>query len=850
MESESNDILDRENLLETLLSLVRENRSGLLSLLADEKTSVFQIQDGSITAATWDVEDPDFLKTHIIRSGMVPEKTMRKSMKRAHSRNLDLPTALSQEGGPLPARLREMMGPIIQEELWRLAEYEQTWWNFEETLPEEGLFDSELLALKLRLNIEFLVVDIAGRESNWDILDQVFPARHEVMVTRAASCRYFDAGPGKYEEEQAVLILIDGERDVDELIVDSSLDAFTTLKSLHRFKVLGEIRELNPAELIQVAVGFKSRGRFDKCLNLYLRAEALGGGTFDLDLTIGSIYETTGKDQEAFDRYLAYAEKCLNAGERGTGAEAYRRAMALRSSDPEIRENFIRILDPVEDRSEYLEETRTYLDLAKSTQDNERIRSALRALIIAADASPEEIQVYIDSLNQDLGPREAFQDLDSFSQNLLEEERYEEALPILNAAAELRSDNLDVLEALVQAYLVLDRKEEAAAILEAISELIRKMDLPREDRQERLLEIHTRILDLVPEHSGALRYLAWKAEKKGDIDVAADYLGRLRIIYRQSKNRARQAYVLKRLMKITADDPELKVEYAECQLESGPHFRGARSLLEAASMMAGAEETRHRAEVLYKRVLEHLPFNRVALKEIARLYENLGNRQAAREHLEQLAEICLVQDEAAEAADIFESLITDYPDESEYVRGAARACLDLLPAPDAVVRLRRALDALLKIEDYGLVRWLIARAGNQPDLREVLKAIPDHEKLASDQARDRVRFGLRRTRVKKILVAVRDRLRESAERVEERLREARIEWEAELKTLLEKKEMEVEARVRTEMPGEGLHHVHPSDNEGTEEESTGLSGGIKRMETTFNLPASIREITRKLKGMK
>ena len=67
---------------------------------------------------------------------------------------------------------------------------------------------------------------------------------------------------------------------------------------------------------------------------------------------------------------------------------------------------------------------------------------------------------------------------------------------------------------------------------------------------------------------------------------------------------------------------------------------------------------------------------------------------------------------------------------------------------------------------------------------------------------------------------------------------------------MEKKEMEVEARVRTEMPGEGLHHVHPSDNEGTEEESTGLSGGIKRMETTFNLPASIREITRKLKGMK
>ena len=781
---------------------------------------------------------------------MVPDKVMKKSLKRAHNRNLDLPTALSQEGGPLPARLREMMGAIVQEELWRLAGHEETWWEFEEALPEEDLFDSDLLALKLRLNIEFLVVDIAGRESNWDILDQVFPARHEVLVTRAASCRYFDAGPVKHEEEQAVLVLIDGERDVDEIIVDSSLDAFTTLMLLHRFKVLGEIRELNPAELIQVAVSFKSRGRFDKCLNLYLRAEALGNNAFDLDLTIGSIYETTGKEQEAFDRYLVYADKCLNAGERSNGAEAYRRALALRPSALEIWENFIRILDPVEDRNEYLKETRTYLDLAVSSQDDEHKRGALRALIIAGDASHEEIQDYIDSLNLDLGPRGAFQDLHRFSQDLLKEELYEEALPVLDAAAELRPDDLDMQDARVQTYLALDRKVEAAAVLEAIADLIRKKDLPGEDRQERLQEIHNRILDLVPDHANALRFLSWKAEKKGDVDVAADYLGRLRTIYRKNKNRARLAYVLKRLMKISADDPELKVEYAECQLESGHHIKGARSLSEAAAMLAGAEETRDRAEALYKKVLEHLPFDRVARNEIARLYETLGNRQAAREHLEQLAEICLVQGEAAEAADIYQSLITDYPEATEYVRGVARACLGLLPDPHAVARLRRALEKLMKIEDYGLVRWLVARSGDLPDLSGIRDAIPDTNQLDTDLARGRDRLERRRTRVKKIIATVRDRLRESAQRFEERLREARVEWEEELKSLLEKKEMEVEARVRAEMPEDGLRQVYPSGGKDSEEESTGLGGGIKQMETTFNLPASIREITRKLKGIK
>jgi len=832
MESDSNDFLDRKNLLETLLTLSLENRTGILSLHTDDTvSSQFQLQNGTISAGVWgNQQGAGFLKRLIEQSGMVPEKVIKKSLKRAHSRSLDLPAALSQEGGPLPARIREMTGAAIQEELWRLAGLESTWWKFTEEPPEESPFDPDMLALKMKLNIDFLVVDIAGRESNWNILDQIFPARLEVLVTRAASRRYFDAGPGKFEEQQSILVLIDGERDVDDILRDSPLDPFKTLKLLHRFKVLGEIRELNPAELIQVAMTFKSKGRFDKCLRLYLRAEIQGKNTYDLDLTIGNIYETIGQEQEAFDRYISYAEKCLNAGERGSGTEAFRRAVAIRPSNIDIREKFLRMLDSVEDRKEYLKELRTFLGLARSSQDHERTRNALCALITAGAATEEDFREYVTSLTRERGPLDAYQDLYRIAQDLLKEDRFEEALPVLESAAHLRSDSLDVQEALTRVYLSTGQNERAATTLETISHLIRAKDLHEEERRKRLEETHRELLKLNPDHVDALRYLARRAEKNGDLDQAATHLGRLRVLFKKSGNRTRLAYILNRLLKITTDDPDLKIEYAECQIECGRLIKGTRCLREAASLLAAEEETRERAEGIFTRVLEHTPFDREARSEIARLYESLGNHRAARLQWEQLAKICLADGCPSEAADIYEELIKKNPDESDYIRCVARAYLDLLPEQSVVDRLFDILKKVVALEDYGFARWIVSTGGNLPRLRKVLDSIPDRKTQEAEIAKGTSLLKKYRLRVRKVISASRDRLKK-----------ARVEWDAERQSLLQKLEHAIEEKQHV--------LVSPSDTGEGEDGLAGLGGGIQKIETTFNLPSSILEITKKLKGL-
>ncbi|MBN2490902.1 MAG: tetratricopeptide repeat protein, partial [Planctomycetes bacterium] len=831
MEPESNDLLDRRNLLETLLALGRDRQTGVLRVTAGETVSLFLLDSGAITAAGWGSEPAGLLGALVEQAGLVPDKILKKALKRAETQAIDLAAALSQEGGPAPAFLREMLTTAVEEELWRVAGHEGAWWHFEPGLPDPSPFDPGVAALNLRLDVEFVVIDIAGRETDWAVLDQVFPARTAVLVTRSASRRYFEAGAGRFEEEQSVLVLLDGERDVEEILQDSPLDPYQTLKLLHRFEAMGEIRELNPAELVQVATVFKTKGRFDKCLRLYLQAETVGQGAFDLDLTIGHIYETIGKKDEALARYLSFAETCLNAGERGSGTEAFRRAVHLMPASIETREKFLQMLDPVENRAEYLEEMRTYLELVKAAGDGERMRRALRALVTAGSASVEDLKDYVALERRERGPRDAFQELHRIARQLLDDERHAEALPVLEAATELRPDSLEAQRSLAEVYARQNRRPQAAEVLHRVAALLRKG--PRTDEaRERLGEVYAQLLELDPNHVEALRFLAAQAHRRRDDAQAIAYLLRLKTLHAQEGNRARLARVLSRLIALQPDDPDLHLEFADCQLAAGRPGRGAEALRQAAARLAAADETRERAEALYRRVLEILPYDRAARRALATLHAAVGDREAARREWERLAEIALADGHAAEAAEILEQLHRDNPEESDYLRRLARACLAQLPAETAGARLVEVLAELVALEDFGLVRWVVRAAGNPAGSADVLTRIPDLGRIAE----------------------LEKELRSVKAGIENQLKQARAAWEKELESLLRAHDREVEARLRLAVESSAAGNaadaelptvVVPSPED---DEIEGLSGGIKRMETTFNLPSSIRDITRKLKG--
>jgi tetratricopeptide (TPR) repeat protein len=785
---------------------------------------------------------------------------IKKAVKHASTRGLDLTVAIANEGGPRPVQIRETLGESVRAELWRLAGHESAWWQFADGFPEESQFDLSVVSLDLRLDVEFLVVDIAGRESNWTILDQVFPDRLAVLVSRAACRRYFDADPGQYAEEQSLLVLIDGENDVEEVIQQSPMDPFHTLRLLHRFQVMGEVRELNPAELIHVALNFKMRGRFDKCLRLYLRAETLGNQAFDLDLTIGSIYETIGQKDQAFNRYLTFAEKCLNAGERGTGTEAFRRAIGLKPERNDVREKFLQMLDPVEDRVEYLKQVRTFADLARTAGEDDRVLQGLMTLIKAGAATGEELQEYIQVETHKRGPREAFDELFGVAQVLLDDERDEDAAPVLQAAAKLRPESLEIQEALARTYRRLELREPAVDAMNTVARLVQAQERSEEARHQRLTEVYSQLIEVDPNHVAALRFLAGRARKDEDAERSIEYYLRLKTIYQEADDQAGIVHVLSQLIKLKPDEAQFHLEYAECEFASGRRVRAAESLREAATRLAENEHTLDRAVELYGKVLEELPFDRLARRGLAEVHERLGDRAAACEQWERLAEIALAAGDPREAVQTYDLLINQNPEESDYIRRSARAWLALLPDDKgAVDRLEGLLTTLVQLQDYGFVRWLIQQSGDETRFKPLLELVTEttRDRPSDDEvARLRMLRRQRGFRAVKALRKLRDKLRRSETELEvlqskfdNWLQEARQGWEKEVVRILGERDKQVGAQPTPHRKDDepDLKMVTHEDTE--DDELPGLGGGIKKMETTFNLPSSIWDIAKRLKNI-
>ncbi len=707
-------LIDQQSLLEHLLELESTRATGVLTIGDQDYVSHFRIADGAITAADWQV-DGDFFLAQVVSSELVQERVLKKAVRRSKSRDQHLAQSISQEGGPLPGQFRDLMRSVIQEELHRLASEEDVWWQFS-TEGEEVAFDPNLLALNMFLTIQLLVVEIAGRREDDAFLERLFPEPGDVLVPNESCRRYFDGATEHFEDERAVVVLIDGERDVGEIVAEAGLPEFRCLQLLHRFKLDGEVRSLNAAELVQVATTFKAKGRFDKCLRLYLQAEALGGESFDLDLTIGGIYETIGQQDEAYDRYVGFADRCLNSGDRKAAQEALQRALALRPSNIELRERHLEILDPVADRDRYVRETRTFLGLTKSAQDHARSERALRSLIVVGHAEADDIRTFITLLIRERGAREAFNDLRALALELLGDDRFGDARGVLEAAAELRPGHAEVLDGLARVYQHEGESERAVDALDGLIRALHNEDLSETERDTRIRAAQARLLESAPRHPVGLTFAAREALAKGDRDVAAGHLRTLASVHREAPDVPRLTAVLRKLHALVPDDTDVLAELGDCHFAAGRLERGAEAKRKAAERLGGDTATARQAEVVYRDVLDRMPFDVDALEGLAGLHLRSGDRNAHRRSRMRLAATLFALGRARDAGDVYAEIAEADASDAECVRHAAMCYARVRNAADIGDALKKLVERLLERGDRGLADALVRAAGRPDDL--------------------------------------------------------------------------------------------------------------------------------------
>ena len=149
---------------------------------------------------------------------------------------------------------------------------------------------------------------------------------------------------GAPDRERETTLLLDGVRDLSEVVRDARMTRFEVRGLFYRLKSAGIIRSKNAFELLMLSENQQDTLSATKRTRLLERAMELGLEGFDLAHRLAEIYEEMGDGPRAAARFLESAREMIRRGNRAAACESVNRAVQADPSNTVVREFRARLL--------------------------------------------------------------------------------------------------------------------------------------------------------------------------------------------------------------------------------------------------------------------------------------------------------------------------------------------------------------------------------------------------------------------------------------------------------------------------------------------------------------------------
>jgi len=226
----------------TFINLIK--KTGTLTLSHGDRTQKVFWERGEMIFAASSVPE-ESLGAFLVRHGKItPEQNMK--------------SGLQVEPGKRQGRILVQMGILTPKELWWAVKNQvldiiysvfsvrEGWFTFEETAqPHEE-------KIKLSTSTTNIIMEGIRRLDEWPRIKEIIP--HDRVTPRLAPHDKRDSNVRFLEAERAILDLVDGQRNVRDIIHHSNMDEFETLRLLMAFVM---------ARYIHVPEGRAGEGRDD-----------------------------------------------------------------------------------------------------------------------------------------------------------------------------------------------------------------------------------------------------------------------------------------------------------------------------------------------------------------------------------------------------------------------------------------------------------------------------------------------------------------------------------------------------------------------------------------------------------
>ena len=216
--------LKEASLPDVIQLLFLGRRTGCLALADRHNFGTIYFEEGHIVYAAI-VNRRDRLGDILVKSGRISPETLRQAINRQEGdREHKLGEILVELGALKREELESYMRLQIEEAVYYLFTWTSGTFNFEAGVrPEQEDF-------LVRINPEFLLLEGARRVDEWSLIEKKIPSFDLIFAVDPAHIG--ESAPELSAEQQRLLPLLDGTRDVQAVIEESGLVEFEVGKAL------------------------------------------------------------------------------------------------------------------------------------------------------------------------------------------------------------------------------------------------------------------------------------------------------------------------------------------------------------------------------------------------------------------------------------------------------------------------------------------------------------------------------------------------------------------------------------------------------------------------------------------
>ncbi len=307
--------LKEASLPDVIQLLFLGRRTGCLAVADGQNFGTINFDEGQIVSASI-VNRRDRLGDMLVRSSRITPDQLRRAVDaQTHARDRKLGVILVEQAAITAEELADYVRLQVEEAVYFLFTWASGTFNFESNvLPESG-------ETGLRINPEMLLLEGARRVDEWSVIQKKIPSFD--LIFTADPAHVGQSGVTLSRDQQRILPLLDGTRDVQQLVEDAGLVEFDVGQALYGLITAGfahrtgtsaaaatpRVNEARVEEHRNLGIAFYKTGMLDEGQREFRRVADLRPGEGSAPFYLGLIALRQARWAEAEEALRLAAEK-------------------------------------------------------------------------------------------------------------------------------------------------------------------------------------------------------------------------------------------------------------------------------------------------------------------------------------------------------------------------------------------------------------------------------------------------------------------------------------------------------------------------------------------------------------